>query len=122
MRSETKTLLIIAVILAVFAFLAIGNPLLAPVSGGETIGCSDGQQDPMGNPPPPREPPYGNCVVDGLALLNEKEFGDKVDEAQLRSGIMAWMRKKGYKMPSQIGLNEQGIKDAIKCKETIMEV
>ena len=113
MRSGIKILLIVASI-TVFFVLLYKIPLFSPSDNEIIIGCNNYQQDPQGNPPPPQEPPYGNCVADGLALLNKKEYS-KINEAQVRTDIIDCLRAKGYNVPAE-GIPITDIDEAVDCK------
>lgn len=73
MEIKNRGLLIVVSVLIVLVSLFVTDRIsFSPIgtASAEVIGCNNYQQDPQGNPPIPREPPYGNCVIDGLALLN----------------------------------------------------
>ncbi|MEK6793065.1 MAG: hypothetical protein AABX95_04560 [Nanoarchaeota archaeon] len=120
MKREVK-ILVIVVFVTVFSILFYKIPLFSPIgtaSATEVQGCNNYQQDPQGNPPPPQEPPYGNCVIDDLVILNELEYPD-VNGSYLRTEMISRMQKKGYNVPRR-GLNYWGQKDAIEIKKKIM--
>ena len=129
---KNRGLLIVISVLIVLVFLVISKPLFSPSdnSDNKLIGCGIGQgpggqgQGPPIPPPPglPIEPPphYGNCVADGLAMIDADKFG--VDEGQLRYDITMCLQKKGYQVP--VGQNPGApinLKDALECKKKAME-
>ncbi len=102
----------IVAIIVLMIVLSANGIRLGPGAETEVMGCNNY----AGQDPPP---PYGNCVIDGLVLLNKKEY-PKIDETQLRFDINKCMQDKGYKVPDK-GLNYYGQKDAIACKKKIMK-